>query len=198
MSPANSQPVENRGGAMRLRSWISCLLAPTPLPFFLRFAALSLTLGLLSYAGAFTAHIEVPLVHLNARLTQVSLNALGVPAGASGTIVHSGEFLIEVVPQCTGLSVFLILLAAILAYHGGWRWRLWGLFVGTALIFLLNHVRLVTLFLIGRKAPGIFDDTHLVIWQSFFILCVSLYFYWWAQRAVTDPGVAPSQPPPPR
>jgi hypothetical protein len=51
-------------------------------------------------------------------------------------------------------------------------------------IFIINEVRLISLFYIGIYAPAIFDTTHLLVWQSLMILFALGLWLLWAYKYV--------------
>ena len=152
--------------------------------FSLRVIILLPLLALLSITSWFRAGVERPLIGLNAEISRSILGALGTPTRRDGDHLHAAGFSVEIVSGCTGLFVFLILLAATLAFPASWRARVIGLAGGAVLIFVLNQVRIVSLFLVGAKAPRFFEDLHLFVWQGAIIVLVAYYWYAWASRAL--------------
>jgi len=90
-----------------------------------------------------------------------------------------------IIPDCTGIYPFIILLSFIIGYPSSWKHKWIGIltaFIGTALV---NFTRLTILIQIGRIAQHAFPLWHTIIWQSsFFLFLVFFYFGWtrWIER----------------
>jgi exosortase H (IPTLxxWG-CTERM-specific) len=186
---------------MKLKTLLSFPLQKTPAAFCARAVVLLLAFGLSSLSGPFDSLITNPLILLSAWLTHVCVSALGTATQLSGRFVYSSgpsgrspSFSIEVIPECTGVFAFIILLSLILAYPARWGWKAAGLISGALLILLLNQVRLVTLFLLGIKAPELFEETHVFVWQGIFILVIAFFWYAWVRRTLPGPGAAEARP----
>jgi exosortase H (IPTLxxWG-CTERM-specific) len=159
--------------------------------FSVRALTLLAVLTLLTITSWFRAGIEGPLISINADVSRWILTALGTPTLRDGQHLHAAGFSVEVVSGCTGLFVFIILLAAVLAFPASWRMKAAGLAWGAALIFVLNQLRIVTLFLAGARAPWLFEDLHLFVWQGAIVVLIAFYWYAWASRAL--PAGRPAQ-----
>ncbi len=179
---------------MKLRSVLGVFFKKGPFSFCLRALFLLLVLSFISINRPFTTWVEAPVIRLDAWLTHRFLLALGITTEVDGTFVRSPELSVEVIPECTGIFVVVILVALTLAYPARWASRLRSIFLGFVWIFCLNQLRLVTLFLVRRSYPEIFEDMHLYVWQSIFILAVVLYWYGWARRALVGAGAPGVQP----
>jgi exosortase H (IPTLxxWG-CTERM-specific) len=119
-----------------------------------------------------------------ARVTSGILNLFGAHTLVSGNTIHSSRFSLSVVTACTGLFTTGVFIVAVLAFPARLRAKAIGVAFGVGAIFILNLLRLVSLFLIGVHAPAIFDRVHLLIWQSLLILVALLLWLGWA-RTVT-------------
>jgi exosortase/archaeosortase family protein len=172
----------------------SVLLSPTPAGFCLRAVLLVLCLGLVGLSPPFEKLVEGPVMHADAVVTAKVLTLLGVPATTSGRDVTSPDFAVEVIPECTGVFVFLILAGVTLAFPATWRARAVGLLGGAAFIFILNEVRLVSLFFVGRANRELFHEVHLFVWQPIFVLVTAIYWYVWARRAIPGVGASATAP----
>ena len=61
---------------------------------------------------------------------------------------------------------------------------------GVAAIELINLVRVVSLWWVGRHHPALFQSSHTVIWQSIVVLFGVVLFFLWAAR---QPRPAPAE-----
>jgi exosortase/archaeosortase family protein len=117
-----------------------------------------------------------------ARVTSGILNVFGHRTVVAGSTVSSDLFGITVVTACTGLFATGLFLIAVIAYPTGWKSKLIGGGLGVAGIFLLNVVRLVSLYYIGVHLPAFLDSAHQLIWQSVLIVFAVALWLLWAGR----------------
>ena len=167
------------------------LFRKTPAAFVARAALLLGALGLASLTPPFETLVLAPLRELNADLTEGTLRALGIATDRRGLFIYGPTgFGIEVIDECTGATLALILIALTLAFPASWKARLACLGLGSALIFVMNFLRLVSLFLIGIHWPELFHGLHVFVWQGTFIILVFVYWYVWASRTGGGGGAA--------
>jgi exosortase/archaeosortase family protein len=117
-----------------------------------------------------------------AHVTNGVLHAFGHRTVVAGSTVSSDRFGITVVTACTGLFTTGLFLIAVIGYPSGWRSKLVGVGLGVAGIFLLNVVRLVSLYYIGVHLPAFLDSAHQLIWQSMLIVFAVALWLLWAGR----------------
>ncbi len=117
-----------------------------------------------------------------ARITSGLLNLLGHRTVVTGNTIASGLFGITVVTACTGLFTTGLFLIAVVAFPVGWRSKLLGVGLGVAGVFLVNIVRLVSLYYIGVHLPGFLDSAHQLVWQSVLIVFAVALWLLWAGR----------------
>jgi archaeosortase B (VPXXXP-CTERM-specific) len=110
------------------------------------------------------------------------LRVLGQNAVVAGNTVTTSAFSITVVTACTGLFTTVLFLVAVLAFPTGWRARLLGVAIGIGGIFVLNLLRLVSLYFVGAWFPSVVDLVHQGIWQALFIVCSVTLWLLWAGR----------------
>ncbi len=179
---------------MSAKTILSFFFSDKPAAFCVRVLLLLPAFTVLTLPPWFKTLVEEPLILLNAQLTHWFLNLMGLGVSRNGAVVHSPQFSIEVVSGCTGLFVFLFLLAAVLSFPTPWKSRGKAILFGGALIFVLNQVRLLSLFLIGKSFPSLFEDMHVYVWQGIIIVVVAFYWYGWAvgtpQRGAPRRGAA--------
>ncbi len=117
-----------------------------------------------------------------ARVTGGILNLLGHRTVVTGSTVSSEAFGITVVTACTGLFTTGLFLIAVITFPAGWTSKLIGVGLGVGGIFLLNVVRLVSLYYIGVHLPGLLDPAHQLVWQSVLIVFAVALWLLWAGR----------------
>lgn len=153
-----------------------------PARFLLRFVVLLAVLYLpLTLQSVDNAAI-VPFSRAIAVVSGALLNAMGQHVTVSGVILTAGSNAVSIQNGCNGVEAVVFLVAAILAFPATWRQRAAGLVAAIALIQILNLVRVVTLFLINRYKPDLFELFHLAIWQTVIGGAAIALFYVWTTR----------------
>ncbi len=127
-----------------------------------------------------------------ASVSWVMLEGVGRLGGFSvnldGTNLSSGTFIVDVSPACSGAVPSMIYLAAVCAYPASWRAKLLGAFLGLAIIYGVNLIRVVALFLIGLFATQFFHETHVYIAQALVVAIAVATWLYWAGRYADAPG----------
>ncbi|NOS99810.1 MAG: archaeosortase/exosortase family protein [Phycisphaerales bacterium] len=109
----------------------------------------------------------------------------GVAYGARvGARIGSKTFNVEIVHGCDAMEPMAAFAAAVLASPVALRAKSIGLVIGLPVLFAVNYVRLVTLFLIGiYMSKGVFDVAHHEVWQAAFIAIAIVFWAVWVQWA---------------
>ena len=126
---------------------------------------------------------------ITAAVTGFLLNLTGRGVVVRETVVSSPQFAFQIVDLCTAVMPMLILTAAILAYPSRLKEKALGIVMGMLVIFVVNQVRLVSLFYIGAYIPGIFETAHLLVWQSLMILLAVGIWLVWVYKYVRSPSI---------
>lgn len=150
--------------------------------FLVRFLVL---LGAFAFLVAWKPVNDRVIVPFTAGVAHVSgavLNALTEKVTVVGTELRSQGFSVDIENGCNGVETALLFCSAVLAFPASWRSRVLGLVFGFFAIQLLNLVRVVTLFWIGRHRPAMFSAAHTVLWQSAVVIAGVLLFLLWASR----------------
>jgi exosortase/archaeosortase family protein len=132
------------------------------------------------------------LAQTSATISWVLLDGIGrlggFPVLIEGTNLVSGTFRVDVSPACSGAVPSMIYLAAVFAYPAAWRAKLIGGALGLAIIFGVNLIRVVALFLIGLFEPRLFHETHVYIAQSLVVAIAVATWLFWAGRFADASG----------
>ena len=153
-----------------------------PARFLIRFLVLLAVLYLPLTLQPVDSAVIVPFSRAIAVASAAILNLLGQHVTVSGVILTSGANAVSIQNGCNGIEAVVFLVAAILAFPATWRQRAIGLAAAIVLIQLLNLVRVVTLFLINRYKPDLFELFHLEIWQTVIGGAAIALFYVWTTR----------------
>lgn len=95
---------------------------------------------------------------------------------------------LRVTRGCEGVEMFLLLIAAIVAFPASPRRRLRGLLEGAFLAYVLTVARLMTLHYVLRHAPQAWEALHGLILPLAPIALLSLYFLHWTAAPTTTSG----------
>jgi len=140
--------------------------------------------GLLTYTPIVErVDIAWVLAKAAASVSWLMLKGLGHLGGFSvtldGTNLSSGTFIVDVSPACSGAVPSMIYVAAVCAYPARLRSKLIGAALGIGIIYGVNLIRVVTLFLIGMFATRFFHETHVYIAQALVVaIAVATWIYW--------------------
>ena len=104
------------------------------------------------------------------------------------TIVSPNGANLRVVRGCEGIEMFVMLLAAVLAFPASARWRLRGLVEGGVLAYLLSVLRLLALHCVLRYNAPAWEALHGLVLPLGPILILGLYFLYWSGRARPVPA----------
>lgn len=98
---------------------------------------------------------------------------------ASGHRLISPHVKLSVLNGCEGTETILLLISAILAFGIHWRYKIAGIFFGTALVYLFNQGRIVSLYYALRYDKTLFDMIHGYIGPTIMIILAGLFFLAW-------------------
>ncbi|MBU0677765.1 MAG: archaeosortase/exosortase family protein [Verrucomicrobia bacterium] len=155
---------------------------------FLRFIVLFAVIFLLlqrAYINMGERTQNLATHRLNAVPAAAVLNVLipgkGVVASDAKVIGRGCEVTIR--KGCEGFEVFFILAAGMIAYPMRWSRKIMGLLVGAVFVYVLNIIRIISLFCVVWLWPGFFDAAHIMVWQTILILLSLLFFSWWIGKS---------------
>ncbi|MEJ0039620.1 MAG: exosortase/archaeosortase family protein [Gammaproteobacteria bacterium] len=120
---------------------------------------------------------------LNALWGGVRVDAVGfsLMAEGSGITVRNG---------CEGLEALFLLAAGLAVAPIPWVSRFLGLLIGIPIVYLINQLRIVGLFLAYRADPSMFDSLHATIAPITIVLAVVGYYYVWLAKSRPVPPTA--------
>ncbi len=167
-------------------------LQKRPVLFFLLiFAVLMCLFYVVWLSTFFDKHIQMRIVAVNAVISSFILNILGQGTHTSGSVISSSVFSISVERGCDAIEAMALFAAALLAFPARWKHKLIGFFAGLSVMFLLNIIRIVSLFLTGIYYPKAFELMHVEIWQVVFIfVAIGLWLLWIQKSSKTKVHVS--------
>ncbi len=119
-----------------------------------------------------------------ARTTAGALAVFDPQVSAVGNrILYGSTASLKVVEGCDGVTVFILIAAALAAYPRPWKSRLLGIAGAVALLFVINWLRLVLLAYVRFYLPEHFHWIHAYLFQSIMIFATLALFIVWAGRS---------------
>jgi len=126
-----------------------------------------------------------PFTLFIATLTKWTLGIFGGDVAQEGTIVSFDGVRLNILEECNGVPAIIVFVSAILAYPASIRLKAIGLALGIPAIFVVNQIRVLSLFFAHRFfSPQIFDLLHEYVWQFVIIVFSVLLWIYWAERFV--------------
>lgn len=163
-----------------------------------RFLVVFVVLLALAFAFELTpfaqAHVVTPWTDAVASASAALMRAFDATITTHGNVIASSTspFAVSIEAGCNGVEATLVLVAAILAFPAPWPHRLRGIAVGVVAVQVLNVVRVISLFYLGRYDRDVFEWAHLYVWQALIMLDVLIVWVVWVRLV---PGNREPSPP---
>jgi exosortase/archaeosortase family protein len=122
---------------------------------------------------------------INAVTPPPPVELMGRSISGDGTRLH-------VTRGCEGIEMFLMLIAAVVAFPTTLARRAQGLLIGAVLAYALSIARLIALDWTLRFSPRAWDALHGLILPIGPIVLLALFFLRWSRSAVPGPKPLPS------
>lgn len=149
------------------------------------------------FTDVFKENILNPVVSANVWLASKFLLLFGYQPVVDGANLYTSEFSISVAQGCDALEPMAIYLFIVLLFPIAFKAKLPAMVLGLPFLFVLNQVRIISLFFMGVYTPKLFDFTHIVVWQVLFIiialLMVVYWLYWANKRYLIIPTEKPKE-----
>lgn len=162
---------------------------------------LALFIGTIALLGWFSL-IEVgrllfvdPITRSAVVASHALINLFGGDAAREGTVLVGPQMSLDVKDACNGVVAMVLYVAAVVAHEARIVSKLIGLVLGLAAIWIVNLVRIVTLYGIAAIAPERLEFFHIYFWQTLIIIAVVAFWYIWANWTM-KPAAASETPAP--
>jgi exosortase family protein XrtM len=93
---------------------------------------------------------------------------------------------LNILKGCEGTETLLILYSAVIAVLRPAPMTLYGLILGTFLVFILNQLRIISLFFIAAYEKSLFELTHGFLAPILIIAIAGLFFIFWLKWTASD------------
>jgi exosortase/archaeosortase family protein len=154
------------------------------LAFALRFVILFAIAGTVADVAVESAALA-PIVdsrdEMNATIADAAARLIGCPSTRYGTVIINGAYALDITPECSGLTVSILLVCAMVAFPSRWAFKVVGCFCGTVFLFWANILRIVSLTHVGGKRPDLVAELHVYVWPAVMIagavVCMITWIY---------------------
>ena len=164
---------------------IRTLYHKAPILVFISSVALLIILFYVLYQNPWVdEHLFTPLVNFYATLSGSLLALFGYSNTVSGDMVYSSQLSVAVKKGCDALEPMAIFAAGVVAFPAGLKPKLTGIGIGLAILFVLNIIRIISLYITGIHFPALFEPMHLAVWQVVFIIIAIILWFLWLRHVV--------------
>jgi exosortase H (IPTLxxWG-CTERM-specific) len=171
----------------RISAWLVRKREKKPVFYFcMVFCAVLMTISILLRLDFFQTHLLTPHLKQIAVLCSTAIHTLGTSCDVSDTSILSDKFSINIVPGCDSIYPTALLWAALIAYPATWKSKLLGMAGGTVVLFIINILRVLSMFYVGRAFPSLFEFVHVYAWQALFILLTLALWLLWAVKVARE------------
>ncbi len=152
----------------------------------LRFLAVFALCFLVVFGSSLTPWAKPAVLKFSEMLVKASgafIDACGGKPLVEGSVLRDRAtgFAIEMKNGCNAIDVTFLLWSAVLAFPASWKQKAKGILWGTLAIHVVNFVRFVSLFYLGRYNLSLFEFAHAYLWQSLILLDTLVVFWLWVQ-----------------
>ena len=158
--------------------------------FCVRFIVLTLIYFAISLTPKFNRLLDGYLA-VNARAASSIVNFVGETSHVTEATIWSAEHAITVLPPCSALELAWFFCAVVLSFPAPIESRVYGLFTGIPILFLLNLARIVSLYYVSVHFAGFFDTLHETIWPILLVVATILVCAEWIRRAIARSQIQP-------
>ncbi|MCC6814855.1 MAG: archaeosortase/exosortase family protein [Saprospiraceae bacterium] len=150
--------------------------------FWILFIAIVLAYFVISSTELFDYWIGTPVNSIYAKICSFILNVFQQNTHVDEVELSNLKFTMSVSKGCDAVAPAVMLIAGIgLFPDQKLSSKLKGIGLGLLLLFTVNLIRLISLFLLGVYSPEWFEFFHIQFWQALFIIITLLYFIYWVR-----------------
>ncbi len=132
--------------------------------------------------------ISKPINHAYAKISSAMINITGEGTQVVEEKITSPHFSMLVKKGCDAIAPMILLFMTIIAFPTKLKYKLPGIGIGLLALMLLNIIRIISLYFIGKHcSTEVFDIMHIDIWQIVFIaFTVFLWLAWmnWMRKKI--------------
>lgn len=127
------------------------------------------------------------ILNVYAVISNFFLNIFGQGTSVIDATIASSSFSIEVKKGCDALAPMILYVFSIVFFPTNIKAKLKGILIGLPILAVLNLVRIISLFLIGKYGNQmIFDIFHVDVWQIIFIVLTLVIWSYWLRFSLKE------------
>ena len=128
--------------------------------------------------------ISKKILNAYAYVSSFILNILGQKTSVINGNINSATFSISIRKGCDAIAPMALYIFAITFFPVHYMHKLKGILYGIIILAIVNAIRIVSLFLIGKYTnETIFQIMHVDIWQIFFIIITLFIWVQWLKKS---------------
>ena len=132
----------------------------------------------------FETWVLTPFLSLQTKMASLSLNLFGMGTTASGATLVSQATSLNVAKGCDGMEASALYLIGVLLMPFNWRSKAVGFLMGAGVLFMLNLIRIIGLYLVKVYWPSAFEAAHIHGGFALFTIVAILMWAAWAGWAM--------------
>ena len=126
-----------------------------------------------------------PIFHGYATLGSGILNVLGEGTHSVAEEIRSSSFNLAIKEGCDAITPMILFSMAILAFPIQMKYKWQGVIFGLGALFVLNIIRIVSLYFIGKNfSYELFNFFHVDFWSVLYLLFALLLWLFWMRWAL--------------
>ena len=124
--------------------------------------------------------IVSPFTSFIALISSKIMNIWGAGSYVVGKQLVANVGRIDIADGCNGIYATAVLISGVIAYPAKLKYKLWGIALGFTAIFIVNLIRVISLFYMSIYFPNIFEEAHVYIWQPIVMIwAIYVWYIWW-------------------
>ena len=136
-----------------------------------------------------------PIFRGYAHIGSAILNLFGEGAEAIGVAIRSPHFGLTIKEGCDAITPMILYSMAILAFPISFKLKWPGFILGILILFVLNIIRIISLYYIGKHfSYETFDFMHVDVWQVLFLIVTIFIWLLWMRWALITKSTSAQVP----
>ena len=126
-----------------------------------------------------TSKVAENILNMYAFLAAKVISLFGTDISTDGHIMQSDSFSMNVATGCDGIEPMGYFLCAVLAFPVAFKYKWRGIALGIGILFLLNLIRVISLYYVGIHWESVFEFFHIGVWQILMIAAGGIIWLYW-------------------
>lgn len=126
----------------------------------------------------------LPLNEYTAILSCFFLNSFGIKTAVNGVYLTLPGFNVKIITECSALFLIILYGCFVVSYPAPLKTKLYGLLIGSPVLFGINVLRIVLVSLSGMRSPELFEYVHVYLGQVMMIGLVVIVCMMWLRISV--------------